>query len=169
MRAIYVCLYECDERACLHQIPCPQSCFAPSFSFLKKKKQHCKTPLITVQSFHITLQNNDRFISEKSGTPQPALSGKYRGGKAHIGRVREGEGKEKGEGRGRGEKGKEGGREGVGTDLKGAERNGRGLQRAKRSQKEGGSTGECRKSLAIVISSLSITQVSIALTPPFHT
>jgi hypothetical protein len=79
----------------------------------------------------------------------------------------EGKRKGKGEGRGRerGEKGKEGGREGVGTEREQKGR-GRGLQRAKRSPKEGGSTGDFRNSLAVVISSLSFTQVSIALTPP---
>jgi hypothetical protein len=89
---------------------------------------------------------------------------------AHIGRGTEGKEKGKGEGRGRerGEKGKEGGREGVGTERE-QKGKGRGLQRAKRSQKEGGSTGDFRNSLAVVISSLSFTQVSIALTPPFHT
>jgi hypothetical protein len=71
-------------------------------------------------------------------------------------------------GRERGEKGKEEGREGVGTERE-QKGKGRGLQRAKRSQKEGVSTGEFRKNLAVVISSLSFTQVSIALTPPFHT
>jgi hypothetical protein len=53
----------------------------------------------------------------------------------------------------------------VGTEREQKGR-GRGLQRAKRSQKEGGSTGDFRNSLAVVISSLSFTQVSIALTPP---
>jgi hypothetical protein len=75
---------------------------------------------------------------------------------AHIGREREGKGKEKGGGRGMGnwEKGEEGGREGVGTERQ-QKGKGSGLQRAKKGQKEG-STGECRKR-------------SIALTSPFHT
>jgi hypothetical protein len=117
----------------------------------------------------------DIFLSALLLCSRPAphsqlYRGNIGGAIAHIGREREGKGKGKGggRGRGRGEKGEEGGREGVGTERQ-QKGKGRGLQRAKKGQKEGGSTGECRKSLAVVISLLSFTQSSIALTPPFHT